>query len=224
MPPMFASVLDDAPGWVLIISAIGIVVTPIVTLVLTARRDSAKDRREEEKDKRDEERRQDQLERERVAAEKVEAVRVQAVEAASKVAEAAKDVREVKTTLETNTARTDSKLDEIHSYVNSALEEAQRIYAAKCRDAANDKPSPVNLAEADRAEAVYEAHRAQTEKMERNKRTTAMDIATAAAVPVPQQNTGPITSAELKRDIADVPEKVANELDQRKQSPPEKAP
>lgn len=194
--PLFADL--DGQAWSLIIAAIfvglagvlgsiGAIITGVLTLYLQWRREEAKIKREE-------------------------------------AATAA--LNEVKTTLQTNTARTESKidatairvdekLDTIHGYVNSALQEAQRLYAEKCREAATASPTAMNVSEANRAESVYQAHRAQTEKMERDKR------AAPTVYLLPQNPTGPITSAELKQDIAAVPVKVADEIDKR-ESPPSK--
>jgi len=152
----------DATGWAVIIGAscvgVGGIVTSVVSLVISyADRKRLSDREDAK------------IERERIAAEKVEAVRVQA-------ATAAKAVNEVKTSLAESTEATANKLDamakvseDTHSLVNSAMLEQKRMFAAKCKASAEDKPTAANIAEAKVAQEVYEEHKKKQESME-NKR------------------------------------------------------
>jgi len=82
----------------------------------------------------------------------------------------------VEKSLATSTSKQDEKLGEIHDLVNSAMLEQKKVHAVKCRAAAKDNPTPSNLAEAEQAEAVYEAH---------NRTKLAMDAEKAKASPVP---------------------------------------
>lgn len=161
--PLFAEI--DAIGWAGIIAAgiagIGGVITSVVTLVFIYRRDTKKADIEAAQKIRDDEKekllaaamaaeRKADLEEKaeirrlaRVAAEKVEAVRVAAVETARLQAEATREVREVKTTLadatdrhEKNAADQKQQLNEMAKvgrrtelYCNSALGRALRIAA-----------------------------------------------------------------------------------------------
>ncbi len=98
---------------------------------------------------------------------------VHVAEVAEKQEAAAVAANEVKAALAESTTGANSQLDALvkvgeatHMLVNSAMEEQKRLYAVKCRAAADDNPSSVNLAEADAAEAVYEEHKAKQAKMD----------------------------------------------------------
>lgn len=123
----------DAPGWSIIIGAVFLGLIQLATLLLSYLRESAK------------------IKRDALAAEKVEAVRVQAAAAAVKVGE-------VKTVLEFTTQKTDKKLDSIHTLVNSSMGKQLAIAASLSRRIALLTGKPEDNASADEAERLLKDH------------------------------------------------------------------
>ncbi len=145
----------SAEGWVLIIVAAGSIATSLYTLNIGARDRKRQDAREDAK-----------IERDRLAAEKVEAVRLQARDAAVKV-------DDVKVTLKEANDATTVKLDSIaevglrtEKYCNSAMGRALRMTAGTARAKADITHDPVDIVAADLAERESGDHEKKQSEMD----------------------------------------------------------
>ena len=132
---------------------------------------------------------------------------------------AATKVEDVKATLEETTARHGeilNKIDETatktEKLCNNALLEAQHAAMTALKAMAAITNETGDKAAAEAAERKYLAHKHEQDSM----------ASPPAPVPPVDTNTGPITSAELKKDILATPVKVVDEINKRKQSPPSK--
>ncbi len=99
-------------------------------------------------------------------AKRVEAVRLEAREAAA-------NVSEVKTTLEDTSAQTIKTLDEIaqvgkdtHTLVNSAMGSQKRLLAVTARALADRDPNPINIKAAEVAEEEYRQHQVKQARVD----------------------------------------------------------
>lgn len=128
---MFAAL--DATGWSVVIAALFLGFGQIVSMILSHLREQAK------------------IERDKIVAAKVEQVAVKTVEAA-------KEVKEVKATLEERGVRQDEQLTTIHTLVNSQRGQTLRMLAVTARAKAVITQDAKDLAAATEAEQEYADH------------------------------------------------------------------